>query len=268
LNDSADGPADRQRQDRLMEMSAAEQFYWAEQERIRRHNDAVLAERQRQKAMFTAREQAAQAVQAEAAVCDHEPRHAAGLERCQVVAVGRCHRCGHAFCESHRGDDYSTLCSRCRDDIAAEEAHRQAAEKLEQTRAAAAAAKLAQEQTERHAAAVAAREAETGWAEKAIEVDEIDAWLADGSDGKPVSMGTAVSAAVLGVVAVALMVPAARAEKLGCVVALLGGIAAWALWTVGRRYRQHQRARWRLERDRLMQARGCGAPGCSRCAVR
>jgi hypothetical protein len=120
---------------------------------------------------------------------------------------------------------------------------------------------------ERHAAAVAAREEKTGWAELRDEVEMIDAWLASsGPGGTEISRGRTIFAGALGIGAVALMVPIARTGNLAFVVGMLAVALVWSGWTVTRKYRQEQRRRWRRERNRLLLARGCGVQGCAMCA--
>jgi hypothetical protein len=120
---------------------------------------------------------------------------------------------------------------------------------------------------ERHAAAVAAREEKTGWALVRDEVEMIDARLAgSGPAGRHVSRGRTVVAAVLGLGALVLMVPVIRTGDPAYVLALLAGVLVWSGWTVTRKYRQHRRKWWRLKRNRLIQARGCGVHGCGMCA--
>ncbi|NMO51892.1 hypothetical protein HH310_11890 [Actinoplanes sp. TBRC 11911] len=195
-----------------------------------------------------------------AALCECE---STDFDVCAVLAVGRCHQCGRAFCESHRGDARATLCGACRGFDARRAAH------AERERRNVEAAKRAEafRREERHAAAVAAREEKTGWAVLREEVEVIDAWLASsGPGGRAVSSGKALVAGALGIAAAAVMVPIARTGEWAFVLGILALVLVWSGWTVTRRYRQHQRRRWRLERNRLLMARGCGVPGCAMCA--
>ena len=194
------------------------------------------------------------------ALCEHESPE---LDLCAVLAVGRCHQCGRAFCASHRGDDRSILCGECRDRSARRSAH--ADRERRNVEAAKRAEALRRE--ERHAAAVAAREEKTGWAWLRDEVDMIDAWLAaNGPAGREVTKPEAILAAALGLGAGALTVPVARTGNLALVLGILALVLVWSGWTLTRKYRQHQRRRWRRERNRLLLARGCGVQGCAMCA--
>jgi hypothetical protein len=195
-----------------------------------------------------------------AALCECE---AADFDVCAVLAVGRCHQCGRAFCESHRGDARAMLCGGCR----SVRVRRAAQAERERRNVAAAKRAEAVRREERHAASVAAREEKTGWAELRAEVEMIDAWLAsNGPTGTDVSRGRAIFAGALGIGAVALMVPIARTGNLAFVLGMLAVALVWSGWTVTRKYRQEQRRRWRRERNRLLLARGCGVPGCAMCA--
>lgn len=195
-----------------------------------------------------------------AALCECE---STDFDVCAVLAVGRCHRCGRAFCESHRGDERATLCGACRS------FHARRVARAERERRNVEAAKRAEafRREERHAAAVAAREQKTRWAELRDEVEIIDAWLESSEpSGRAVSRGKALFAGALGIGAVGVMVPIARTGNLAFVLGLLAVVLVWSGWTVTRKYRQQQRRRWRLERNRLLLARGCGVPGCAMCA--
>jgi hypothetical protein len=221
-----------------MGMSPAEQHWWIRQQAIeRRRREPVRA-----------------------ALCEQETRE---LDVCGVLAVGRCHQCGWAFCESHRGDEEAILCRACRDG----NGRRSAAAERDRRSVEAARRAEVRRREERHTAAVAAREEKTGWAQVREQVEVIDDWLAaNGPAGREVTQGRALFAAVLGIGAVASMVPVGRTENLAVVVALLAVVLVWSGWTMTRKYRQHQRRRWRRERNRLLEARGCGVLGCTMCS--
>jgi hypothetical protein len=144
-----------------------------------------------------------------------------------------------------------------------------------QQRAARERAEREERERRRHAARVAAHEAETGWGPgSAARVAVLSTRIAELAPRRPATFGHAVSATIVGVIDVALLATVlAGVVADNGVRAVLGLVGltlmlwptGWAAWVVVRLARQRRRRACLAEREALSRARGCGDRHCARC---
>lgn len=215
-----------------------------------------------------------------------EEMRASGVKcHCGIPAVGRCATCDRAFCDTHQSTNRTTIghaasLTQCRD-CQGREVARATAEARAAQNAAEEARRKAREREERecaeHAALVAVWEGETGWSAASERV----AWLSARIDPReprwPATGVHAVGAALVGVADLGvLMTIAGGISADNSTVAALGLVlvlvmlwpTGWAAWAAVRWVRQRRRRDHIQERRELLRLRGCGEPGCARCAAR
>jgi hypothetical protein len=233
--------------------------------------------------------QAKEAMRASGATCETDCRRSdRTYGRCEVPAVGRCAGCHRPFCESHQSENRSdhvggspvrrfaslAECYECQDReftrevTEAREAHERAEAGRQKER------KRSERERRQHAAKVAAREAETGWARAEIRVARLSPRIGKLEPRNPATFGQAVAAALVGVIDLLLLATMwggmAAGDSERAVLGLLGLLLLlWpTVWTVGilvKLMRQQLRRSYIRERDELLLARGCGDPTCGRC---